>query len=204
MAHSPELRMRLRTAYIGGLPLEHAADQVGVPHGTARNWYRAARDTGDDWDRFRAASLIVAGGGIEQALGRIIAAGLMRCEALLDKTADSEDPFEGVRAMATLGDTVAKLRAAARSFMPETSEAAVAADTLKALATWTGDTAPARGIVLADLVEAFAASRKLPVAASMEELRARARAAGAIDTTRSGGLSDDSAEQIRSKILGVK
>ncbi len=204
MAHSPELRMQLRAAYIGGLPLEHAADKVGVPHGTARNWYRAARDTGDDWDRFRAASLIVAGGGIEQALGRIIAAGLMRCEALLDKTADAEDPFEGVRAMATLGDTVAKLRAAARSFMPDISEAAVAADTLKALASWTGENAPTRGIVLADLLEPFAAAKKLPVAACLEELRARARAAGAVDTSKAGGLSDDSAEQIRSKILGVK
>lgn len=204
MAHSPELRMQLRAAYIGGLPLEHAADKVGVPHGTARNWYRAARDTGDDWDRFRAASLIVAGGGIEQALGRIIAAGLMRCEALLDKTADAEDPFEGVRAMATLGDTVAKLRAAARSFMPDISEAAVAADTLKALAIWTGESAPTRGIVLSDLLEPFAAAKKLPVAACLEELRARARAAGAVDTSKAGGLSDDSAEQIRSKILGVK
>jgi hypothetical protein len=160
MAHSPELRMQLRAAYIGGLPLDHAAEKVGVPPGTARNWYRAARDTGDDWDRFRAASLIVAGGGIEQALGRIIAAGLMRCEALLDKTADAEDPFEGVKAMATLGDTIAKLRAAAKSFMPDISEAAVAADTLKALATWTGDSAPARGIVLADLLEGFASARR--------------------------------------------
>ncbi|HPU52765.1 MAG TPA: DUF1804 family protein [Burkholderiaceae bacterium] len=203
MAHSPELRMQLRAAYIGGLPLEHAAEKVGVPHGTARNWYRAARDSGDDWDRFRAASLIVAGGGIEQALGRIIAAGLMRCEALLEKTADAEDPFEGVKAMATLGDTIAKLRAAAKSFMPDISEAAVAADTLQALARWTGDSAPARGIVAADLLEGFAAARKLPIAASLEELRARARAAGAVDSTRAGGLSDDSAEQIRSKILGV-
>ena len=33
----------------------------------------------------------VAGGGIEQAMGRIIAAGLMRCEALLEKIAESED-----------------------------------------------------------------------------------------------------------------
>ncbi|WP_300335615.1 DUF1804 family protein [Accumulibacter sp.] len=204
MAHSPELRMQLRAAYIGGLPLEQAAEKVGVPAGTARNWYRAARDAADDWDKFRAASLIVAGGGIEQALGRIIAAGLMRCEALLEKTADAADPFEGVKAMATLGDTIAKLRAAAKSFMPEISAAAVAADTLKALAHWTGDTAPARGIVLADLLEPFAAARQLPIAAQLEELRARARAAGAVDTTRSGGLSDDSAEQIRMRLLGVK
>lgn len=204
MAHSPELRMQLRTAYIGGLPLEHAADKVGVPHGTARNWYRAARDTGDDWDKFRAASLIVAGGGIEQALGRIIAAGLMRCEALLEKTADAEDPFEGVRAMATLGDTIAKLRAAAKSFMPDVSALDITVDTLKALATHAGQVAPARGIVLAELIESFAEPRKLPLAAALEELRAQARAAGAVDSAKVGGLSDDSAEQIRAKILGVK
>lgn len=204
MAHSPELRMQLRTAYIGGLPLEHAADKVGVPHGTARNWYRAARDTGDDWDRFRAASLIVAGGGIEQALGRIIAAGLMRCESLLERTADAEDPFEGVKAMATLGDTVAKLRAAAKSFMPDVSALDITVDTLKALATHAGQVAPARGIVLAELIESFAEPRKLPLAAALEELRAQARAAGAVDSAKVGGLSDDSAEQIRAKILGVK
>lgn len=204
MAHSPELRMQLRTAYIGGLPLEHAADKVGVPHGTARNWYRAARDTGDDWDKFRAASLIVAGGGIEQALGRIIAAGLMRCEALLEKTEDTEDPFEGVRAMATLGDTIAKLRAAAKSFMPDVSALDITVDTLKALATHAGQVAPARGIVLAELIESFAEPRKLPLAAALEELRAQARAAGAVDSAKVGGLSDDSAEQIRAKILGVK
>jgi hypothetical protein len=204
MAHSPELRMQLRTAYIGGLPLEHAAEKVGVPHATARNWYRAARDTGDDWDKFRAASLIVAGGGIEQALGRIIAAGLMRCEALLEKTEHAEDPFEGVRAMATLGDTIAKLRAAAKSFMPDVSALDVTLDTLKALATHAGKIAPARGIVLAELLESFAEPRKLPLAAALEELRAQARAAGAVDSAKVGGLSDDSAEQIRAKILGVK
>ena len=204
MAHSPEIRARLRAAYIGGLPLEHAADQVGIPPGTARNWYRAARDAGDDWDKFRAASLIVAGGGIEQALGRIIAAGLMRCESLLEKTADAEDPFEGVKAMATLGDTIAKLRAAAKSFMPDVSAEAITLESIKALIAFTAEVAPARGIVLAEILEAWAIARKLPLAAALEELRAQARAAGAVETAKAAGLSDESADQIRSKILGVK
>lgn len=206
MAHSPEKRMELRAAYIGGLPLEQAAEQVGIPPGTARNWYREARDTHDDWDKFRAASLIVAGGGIEQALGRIIAAGLMRCESLLEKTADADDPFEGVRAMATLGDTIAKLRAAAKSFMPEVSEAAAGTATLQALAQWTGDTAPACGIVLADLLQTFAATRKWSIAAALEELRARARAAGAADTARSGEraqISSEALAEISERIYGI-
>lgn len=155
MAHSPELRMQLRTAYIGGLPLEHAADKVGVPHGTARNWYRAARDTGDDWDKFRAASLIVAGGGIEQALGRIIAAGLMRCEALLEKTENTEDPFEGVKAMATLGDTVAKLRAASKGMMPEADKLAIAMDVIKRLDAFIRQTTPQHQSAFAEILSPF-------------------------------------------------
>lgn len=160
MAHPPELRSRLRTAYIGGLPLEHAAQQAGVPHGTARNWYRAAKESGDDWDRFRAASLIVAGGGIEQAMGRLIAAGLMRCEALLEKTADADNPFESVKAMATLGDTVAKLRAASKGMMPEADALAAENATVKALTELFCRLHPALAPQMLATVEAWAAGQR--------------------------------------------
>lgn len=133
MARPPEERMKLRTAYIGGLPLEAAAGTANVPYATARNWFRAAREEGDDWDKFRAASLIVAGGGIEQAMGRIIAAGLMRCEALLERVGESEDPFVAVSAMATLGDTVAKLKAAGKGMMPEADQLAIENSAIKAV-----------------------------------------------------------------------
>lgn len=203
MAHPPEKRMELRTAYIGGLPLEAAADKVAVPYPTARKWFNAARRDGDDWDKFRAASLIVSGGGIEQAMGRIIAAGLMRCEALLDRLGDIEDPAAAADAVASLGDTMSKLRVAAKSFMPEVSEQAIAIDTLKALAVWSGNAVPARGMILAELLEGYATVKKLQIAAPLEELRARARAAGAVDSDKATGLSDESADQIRAKILGV-
>lgn len=204
MAHPPEKRMEVRTEYIGGLPLEAAADKVGVPYATARNWHAAAKRAGDDWDKFKAASLIVAGGGIEQAMGRIIAAGLMRCEAVLDSINEIKEPDKQASAMATLSDTVSKLHAAAKTFMPESSKTAIATETLQALASWTGEIAATRGIILAELLEDFAAFKKLQIAAPLEELRARARSAGAVDTTKAGGLSDDSAEKIRAKILGVK
>jgi hypothetical protein len=134
MAHPPEKRMQLRAAYIGGLPLEVAAIKTEVPYATARNWFRSAREDGDDWDKFRAASLIVAGGGIEQAMGRIIAAGLMRCEALLERVGETENPLAGVQAMATLGDTVAKLKAASKGMMPEADQLAIETGAIKALA----------------------------------------------------------------------
>lgn len=155
MARPPEERMKLRTEYIGGLPLEAAADKVGVPYGTARNWYREAKSSGDDWDKFRAASLIVAGGGIEQALGRIIAAGLMRCEALLERVALLDDPAEAVKAMATLGDTVAKLRAAGKSMMPEADKLAVAMDVVKRLDAFIRENFPQHAGSFGELLSPF-------------------------------------------------
>lgn len=158
MAHSPDKKMKLRAAYIGGLPLEAASDEVGVPLATARNWYRAARAAGDDWDAFQRASLVVAGGGIEQALGRIIAAGLLRCEKLLEATENSTTD-ESVKAVAVLGDTVSKLRAASKGMMQEANA----------------------------LAAANAATVATEVAAVVKK----------------GGLSDEAAERIRRRILGI-
>ncbi len=156
MAHPPEKRLELRTAYIGGLPLEAAADKVAVPYATARNWFIAARKDGDDWDKFRAASLIVAGGGIEQAMGRIIAAGLMRCEALLERLENPEiPPSEAVKAMAILGDTVAKLKAAGKSMMPEADKLGVAMDVLKRLAAYLQENHPQQATAYAELLPVF-------------------------------------------------
>lgn len=160
MARPPEQRMKLRSAYIGGLPLEAAADEAGVPYATARNWFRAAREEGDDWDKFRAASLIVAGGGIEQAMGRIIAAGLMRCEALLEQL-DSPDPekqispTDAIKAMATLGDTVAKLKSAGKSMMPEADKLAVAMDVLKRLDSFIRENYPQHAGNFGELLSPF-------------------------------------------------
>lgn len=156
MAHSPDKKAKLRTAYIGGLPLEAAADKVGVPLGTARNWYKAARDTGDDWDAFQKASLVVSGGGIEQALGRIIAAGLLRCETLLEATAN-DDPMEAVKAMAVLGDTVSKLRAASKGMMPETDRLAMAMDIVKRMVEFARVNYPQQAPALLEVLEPFGA-----------------------------------------------
>lgn len=155
MAHSPDKKTKLRAAYIGGLPLEAAADKTGVPYATARNWYRAAMLAGDDWDAFQKASLIVGGGGIEQALGRIIAAGLLRCEALLAATA-AADPVEAVKAMAVMGDTVSKLRAASKGMMPEADRLAVATDVVKRLADFTRSKYPKHAPALIEVLEPFA------------------------------------------------
>lgn len=161
MAHPPEKKVKVRAAYIGGLPLPSAAEKEGVPLPTARNWQREDKAAGDDWDAFQRASLVVAGGGIEQALGRIIAAGLLRCEKLLEATENSTTD-ESVKAVAVLGDTVSKLRAASKGMMAEAN--------------------------------ALAAANAAAAATVATEVAAVAK---------KGGLSDEAAEDIRRRILGI-
>ena len=156
MAHAPEKKMELRAAYIGGLPLEAAALKTGVPYATARNWFNAARTKGDDWDKFRAASLLVSGGGIEQAIGRVVAAGLMRCEALLDANKDNAAPDLTVQMLATLGDSIAKLRAASKGMMPEADQLAIENTAVKGVADLFIKMHPALAEKMLATVEAWA------------------------------------------------
>ncbi|MGL4408433.1 MAG: DUF1804 family protein [Zoogloea sp.] len=156
MAHDPSIRMQVRAAYIGGLPLEAAAERSSVPYPTARRWFTDARKDGDDWDKFRAASLVVAGGGIEQAMGRIIAAGLLRCEALLEALGAIQDPEAQVKAVATIGDTMSKLKSAAKTMMPEADGLAAENAAIKGLADLFCRQHPALAAQMLATVEAYA------------------------------------------------
>jgi hypothetical protein len=157
MAHPPEKRLELRSHYIGGLPLEHAANKAGVPYATARNWYRAAQKEGDDWDRLRRSTLIVAGGEVEQAMGRLIATGLTTCETLSERAVEIQDPAEAIKAAASLADTIAKLHAArSRGTMPEADRRAVENATVKALTDLFMKLHPALAEKMLSTVEAWA------------------------------------------------
>ena len=160
MAHPPEIRQKLRTAYIGGLSLEIASAQAGVPYPTARRWFADAKAAGDDWDKFRAASLIVAGGGIEQAMARIVAAGLMRCESLLKVLGTMEDPEAQVKAVATLGDTISKLKSASKGMMPEADALAVENGAVKALADLFCTLHPTHAEAMLATLEAYAGGQR--------------------------------------------
>ena len=127
--------MALRAAYLGGLPIEQAAIQADVPLATARRWKAEAMAEGDDWDKFQRASLMVAGGGFDQAMGRVAAGVILRCEALMERLSDPDiDPVEATKAVGSLTDSLAKAQAAAKRLMPVTDRYAVAMDVLKRLA----------------------------------------------------------------------
>lgn len=160
MAHPRETRLALRAAFIGGLPLEHAAAKAGVNAATARRWKAGAAAQGDDWDKFQAASLIVAGGGFDQALARVAGGVIMRCEALLERISATQeiDPLEATRAVASLSDSLAKAQAASKRMLPEVDRYGVATEVLKRLAEFALERAGGSAAQqLVDLIEAFGA-----------------------------------------------
>jgi uncharacterized protein YjcR len=55
MAYDQSTRQKVRAKYVGGLPLNTAAQACGVPYNTARNWKRQDVDAGDDWDTSKTA-----------------------------------------------------------------------------------------------------------------------------------------------------
>ncbi len=149
--------MSLRAAYIGGLGLEIAAAKVGVGAATARRWKADAKDGGDDWDKFQSASLMVAGGGLEQAMRRVAAAVIMRVEATLEQlqAASDLDPLEAAKALGGMADSMAKAQASMRRLMPESDQLAVETGAVKAFVELQIRLHPATGEAALAALEAY-------------------------------------------------
>jgi hypothetical protein len=157
VAHPKETRLALRAAYLGGLPIEQAATQANVPLATARRWKADAMVEGDDWDKFQRVSLMVAGGGFDQAMGRVAAGVILRCEALLERIAtDAEiDPVAATKAVGSLTDSLAKAQAAAKRLLPEADALATAMATIRQLSDFIRDRYPQHMTAFAEVLEPF-------------------------------------------------
>lgn len=137
MAHPKEARLAVRREFLGGLTLEQAAAKCEVPLGTARRWKADALLAGDDWDKFQAASLIVAGGGIDAAMGRVAAALVLRAEAVMEQLEYAGDdgsgpnPIDAAKAIASLADSLGKAKAAAKALMPAADRLAIETAAIK-------------------------------------------------------------------------
>lgn len=158
MAHSDDKRRAVRAAYVfDQLSLEMAGLKHDVPFATVRNWRRADKDMGDDWDKARSAQMI-AGGGIEDVVRQTLAIVVQQVQATVQAIQDAPDmtPSTKVDMLASLADAYNKLMAASRRLMPETDKLAVAQDTLKRLADFTRVKHPKHAAALIEVLEPFA------------------------------------------------
>lgn len=143
MAHSLETRQSVRRSYVvERLPLEHAAEKNGVSYHTSRAWKKAAKESGDDWDKARAAARMAAG-----SLGDITAQVLEDFALLFQTTLDEikgydGDPFRKAEAISRLSDAYAKTMKAAGAGNVQLAELAIALKVLEELAKFLRENYP--------------------------------------------------------------
>lgn len=134
MAHSQDTRDRVRQLYVEGLPLNGAAVSCGVSYDTARDWKRAAKVKGDDWDTARMAYKISDAGidALNQQLVEDFARQVITTTRELEEA--SIPAADKAQLLAQLADAYAKFSKAFARVNPQFSGLSVALDTLKTIA----------------------------------------------------------------------
>jgi len=158
MAHGKDKVAAVRAAYMHErLPLEAAAAKVGVPAATAARWKRKAKETGDDWDKLRAACLL-AGDGVEAVARQMLADYVVQHKSLMEQIA-ANDLAAAVKVgmLASLADSFNKTVAASKRVLPETSELATALSVLDKLGSFIRDHFPQHGPAFVEVLEPFGA-----------------------------------------------
>ena len=115
MAHSPETRKKVRTAYVRNrLTLEQSADLAGVSMHTARSWKRKDKESGDCWDRARQANRM-AEGGVSEMTAEILELFASNVTMTMEQLqqADEIEATEKVALLTKLADAYAKVMRAA-------------------------------------------------------------------------------------------
>jgi len=157
MAHPPELRARLRTAYVHErLSMELAAERVGVSYATARRWKSDAEAEGDDWEKARSVARISADG--MQTVAQMLAADFVPIHhAVMEevRAAEGVDPLKKAEALSKLADAVTKTAAAIGRFSPEMSRLAAANDCMKLFGEFVMAEQPHLAEGLIEAMEAF-------------------------------------------------
>jgi len=157
MAHDASTRAKVRAKFVQGLPLETAAEVCKVPYNTARNWKRAAKDAGDDWDIARRAK-DVSRGGVAEMTGQIL-------EDLVEQFASTTQAMREVEGMPAmdkasillkLSDAYVKTMAAAARGNPALNRYAVAMEVIQLLTGFIAENFPDLRQQYLDLVEGFA------------------------------------------------
>ena len=154
MAYDQSTRQKVRAKYVGGLPLNTAAQACGVPYNTARNWKRQDVDAGDDWDTSKTARTL--SGGSAEELTKLVLSELseqfLETIKLLkaDKTMSAAQRAQiGLQ----LSDSFSKALAAASRAAPHANRLATAMDVLRYLTGLIQERAPKLHSAFIALVE---------------------------------------------------
>ena len=157
--HPPETRVALRQAYVyERLPLEAAAERVGVGHATARRWKADAETEGDDWERARVAAT-AAGSGQKVIVDAMLEDYIRLHASVVDQltAADDAGPLMKARALAMLADSFAKTMGAAAKASPSISRLAVASEVMHRFAAFLRERDPELIAAFIEVLDDFSA-----------------------------------------------
>lgn len=157
MAYSPEIRDKLRRAYIfGQMSLEIAASQVGVSFVSARRWKKDAQDKGDDWDALRSAH-VLAGGTVEETGRAILTSMLIQYQTTMELLTNDRElkAPQRVELLASLGDSFNKAISASKKILPETNQLAIALDVINKLSAFIAEKHPQHLVAFVEVLEPF-------------------------------------------------
>lgn len=136
MAHSQETRERTRQLYVEGMPLNGAAVTCGVSYDTAREWKRAAKAKGDDWDTARAAYRI-SDQGMDDLNKQLVEDFARQVITTTRELEDAKIPAaDKAVLLAQLADAYAKFSKSFSRMNPQFSGLSIALDTLKVIAEY--------------------------------------------------------------------
>lgn len=159
MAHPPETRQAVRRSYVAErLPLEAAAEKHGVSYHTTRQWKRAAKAAGDDWDRARAAARMAAG-GLGDLTTQVLEEFALLFQSTMEQIGSGEyDGIQKAEAMSRLADAYTKTMKAAGGGDAGIAKLSVALDVLGRLVTFVQEHYPHHAEALLEVLEPFGES----------------------------------------------
>lgn len=159
MAYSHEVREAVRNAYVHDrLPLEAAAERVGVSYSAAQAWKRKAKEEGQCWDKARAAARM-SSGGLGDLTTQLLEDFAILFQTTVEQIRDADaDPLKKAEAISRLSDAYTKTMRAATKGAPEIGRLAMALEVLDLLAKFVRTNHPEHAEALINVLEPFGAT----------------------------------------------
>jgi hypothetical protein len=156
MAHAPEIKHAVRRSYVmERQPLEVAANKHDVSYNTARAWKKSAKESGDDWDRARAASRMAAG-NLGDLTTQVMEEFALLFQVTMEDLANGDyDGLAKAEAMSRLADAYTKCVKAAGGGDSNIARLAVALEMLGHLVEFVQTHFPQHAEALLEVLEPF-------------------------------------------------
>lgn len=158
MAGKDDARRKARSDYVcRRMMLTTIAAAYGISEATVGRWKKAAKASGDDWDKARSAH-VIAGEGVEVVVSSVVEDFMIQAQAILDEIKEgSHSTADKVAMLVSLSDAMTKMAASAKRFAPKISELGVAQDVLAKMMEFVRTEFPQHAAAILEIIEPFGA-----------------------------------------------